>query len=72
MPEAPEPGRGDQGRSRAGARAHGRRGRPRPRLVVLGAFFLADEIWSDFLAWKYIWPIALIAVGAVVLVRARR
>lgn len=40
--------------------------------VVLGAFFLADEIWSDFLAWKYVWPIALIAVGAAVLVRARQ
>jgi phage shock protein C len=40
--------------------------------VVLGAFFLVDEIWSDFLAWKYIWPIALIAVGAVVLLRARQ
>ena len=40
--------------------------------VVLGVFFLVDEIWSDFLAWKYIWPIALIAVGAVVLVRARQ
>jgi phage shock protein PspC (stress-responsive transcriptional regulator) len=40
--------------------------------VVLGLFFLVDEIWSDFLAWKYVWPIALIAVGAAVLVRARR
>jgi len=40
--------------------------------VALGAFFLVDEIWSDFLAWKYIWPIVLIAVGAAVLLRARR
>jgi|RhiMethySRZTD1v2_1073278.scaffolds.fasta_scaffold274003_2 phage shock protein C len=40
--------------------------------VVLGAFFLVDEIWSDFLAWKYVWPVALIAVGAAVLVRARQ
>lgn len=40
--------------------------------VVLGVFFLVDEIWSDFLAWKYVWPIALIAVGAAVLVRARQ
>jgi phage shock protein C len=38
----------------------------------LGAFFLLDELWSDFLAWKYVWPIVLIAVGAVVLARARR
>lgn len=40
--------------------------------VALGAFFLADEIWSDFLSWKYVWPVALIAVGAVVILRARR
>lgn len=40
--------------------------------VALGAFFLVDEIWADVLAWKYVWPIALIAVGAVVLLRARQ
>lgn len=40
--------------------------------VLLGAFFLADEIWPDLLAWKYVWPIALIVVGAVVILRARR
>ncbi len=40
--------------------------------IALGAFFLVDEIWSDFLAWKYVWPIVLIAVGAAVLLRARR
>ena len=40
--------------------------------ILLGAFFLVDEIWDDFLAWKYVWPIVLIAVGAAVLVRARR
>ena len=40
--------------------------------ILLGAFFLVDEIWSDFLAWKYVWPIVLILVGAAVLLRARR
>ena len=40
--------------------------------VALGAFFLVDEIWADVLAWKYVWPIALIALGAVVLLRARQ
>ena len=40
--------------------------------ILLGAFFLVDEIWDDFLAWKYVWPIVLIAVGAAVLLRARR
>jgi phage shock protein C len=40
--------------------------------VVLGAFFLVDEIWPDFLSWKYIWPVALIAVGLAVLLREKR
>jgi hypothetical protein len=40
--------------------------------VLLGAFFLVDEIWDDFEAWKYVWPTMLIIVGAAVLVRARR
>jgi phage shock protein PspC (stress-responsive transcriptional regulator) len=40
--------------------------------IALGAFFLVDEIWSDFLDWQYLWPIVLIAVGAAVLVRARQ
>jgi phage shock protein PspC (stress-responsive transcriptional regulator) len=74
MPEAPERGTPEAAKAASAL--------PRERtggavalglaFVVLGAFFLVDEIWSDFLAWKYIWPIALIAVGAVVLVRARR
>ena len=74
MPEAPEPGTPEATRA-AAAPARERTGGAVAlglAFVVLGAFFLADEIWSDFLAWKYIWPIALIAVGAVVLVRARR
>lgn len=41
-------------------------------LVALGALFLVDEIWPDFLAWRYIWPLALIAVGAAILVRSRQ
>ncbi len=40
--------------------------------IVLGAFFLADEVWPDLLSWQYVWPVALIAVGAAILVRARR
>jgi phage shock protein C len=40
--------------------------------VGLGAVFLADEIWPDFLSWRYIWPIALIVVGGAILLRARR
>ena len=41
-------------------------------LVLIGAFFLLDEVFPDFLSWNWIWPIALIAVGAVVILRARR
>jgi len=40
--------------------------------VFLGILFLVDEIWSDVLAWKYVWPIALIVVGAAILLRPRR
>jgi phage shock protein C len=40
--------------------------------VALGAVFLADAIWPDFLSWRYVWPVALIAIGAAILLRARR
>jgi phage shock protein C len=74
MPEEPEPG------TPAAAAAAGSRRAERTSgavvlgfaFVALGAFFLVDEIWSDFLSWKYIWPIALIVLGAIVLVRARQ
>jgi len=41
-------------------------------LVLIGAFFLLDEAFPDFLSWNWIWPIVLILVGAVVILRARR
>jgi phage shock protein PspC (stress-responsive transcriptional regulator) len=72
MPEAPlEPGAAEgapahaPGERRSGAVAVG------ALFVLLGAFFLVDEIWDDFLAWRYVWPIVLILVGAAVLLRAR-
>jgi len=40
--------------------------------VALGVVFLLDEVWPDLVAWKYVWPIALIAVGLAILLRARR
>jgi phage shock protein C len=40
--------------------------------VGLGAIFLLDELWPDFVSWRYVWPIALIVVGAVLVLRARR
>jgi phage shock protein C len=39
--------------------------------VVLGAFFLVDELWPDFLSWQYVWPVALIAVGLAILLRSK-
>jgi phage shock protein PspC (stress-responsive transcriptional regulator) len=40
--------------------------------VALGILFLFDVAWPNFLSWKYIWPAALIAVGAAIILRARR
>jgi phage shock protein C len=40
--------------------------------IALGVVFLADAIWPDFLSWRYVWPIALIAIGAVILLRSRK
>jgi phage shock protein C len=40
--------------------------------VGFGVLFLLDVAWPDFLSWRYIWPIALIAVGAAIILRARR
>ena len=74
MPEAAEPGTPEAAAAAPSAAPERTSGALAIGLlfIALGAFFLIDEIWSDFLAWKYVWPIALIAVGAAVLVRARR
>lgn len=40
--------------------------------IALGVFFLLDQAFPDLLAWKWIWPIGLIVLGAIVIVRARR
>lgn len=40
--------------------------------VALGAFFLIDNAFPDFLSWNYIWPVALIGVGLAVILRARQ
>ncbi|MGH3134462.1 MAG: PspC domain-containing protein [Gaiellaceae bacterium] len=40
--------------------------------VGLGVLFLLDVAWPDFLSWRYIWPIALIAVGAAIILREQR
>ena len=40
--------------------------------VGLGLVFLLDVAWPNFLSWRYVWPIALIAVGAAIILRARR
>lgn len=77
MPEAPvEPGTPEP--ARAGSAAVGEAVEKRGALVLglafvlLGAFFLVDEIWPDFLSWTYVWPIALIAIGLAIILRPRR
>jgi phage shock protein PspC (stress-responsive transcriptional regulator) len=74
IPEAPEPGTPEADRAAAAPRPERTGGAVALGLlfVVAGALFLVDEAWSDFLAWKYIWPIALIVIGAAGLVRARQ
>jgi phage shock protein C len=74
MPEAPETETPEGAVPAPAARAERTTGAVALGLVfiVLGAFFLADELWPDLLSWKYVWPIALIAIGVAVLVRARR
>ena len=76
MPEAPEPTAAGAAPGTASAQAPAERTSGAVAVgalfILLGAFFLVDEIWSDFLAWKYVWPIVLILVGAAVLLRARR
>jgi hypothetical protein len=75
MPQAPETGTADKPRTVSTA-APGERTTGALAIgtifVLLGAFFLLDEVWSDFLAWQYVWPIALIAVGVAVIVRERK
>ena len=39
--------------------------------VVIGIFFLLDEVWPD-ISWQYIWPVALISVGLAIVLRGRR
>jgi hypothetical protein len=39
-------------------------------LVVVGAIFLVDQLGLFHLGWRMLWPILLIAIGAVVLVNA--
>ncbi len=71
IPEEPEPGVagepvGGEAEPTSGAVVLGL------AFVVLGLFFLLDELWPDFLSWKYTWPVALIAVGIAIVVRGRR
>jgi phage shock protein C len=40
--------------------------------VAVGVYFLLDKAFPDLLAWEWIWPIALIVIGAAVILRARR
>jgi uncharacterized integral membrane protein len=44
-------------------------------LIVLGLLFLAKELFDADLfykIWPYAWPLALIALGVIILLRKRR
>ncbi|NLT36403.1 MAG: hypothetical protein GXX83_10965 [Gaiellales bacterium] len=40
-------------------------------VVILGLLFLARQFWGSFWDWSRLWPVALIAVGAYILLRGR-
>jgi phage shock protein C len=78
LPEEPRPG--EAGSDSAFDRAADAVGQDRRggaivlgiAFAALGVLFLLDVTWPDFLSWQYVWPIALIAVGAAIILRARR
>jgi len=76
MPEAPErPAAGTPAAASEPARPAERRSGSLVLgfiFVALGFVFLADEVWPDFFSWHYVWPIALIVVGAAIVLRSRR
>ena len=82
IPEAPDEGEGAGGAAPASTfdRAADALGPERRSgavvlgllFVGLGILFLLDVAWPDFLSWEYVWPIALIAVGAAIVLRTRR
>lgn len=41
-------------------------------LILLGVLFLVRLVLPDLFAWRYVWPVALILVGLLVLVRGTR
>jgi len=71
MPEAPEGGKPAAAPSVAADRTTGAVVLGLV-FVVIGLFFLFDQALPDLFEWEWIWPVALIAVGALVLLRARR
>jgi predicted membrane protein len=52
--------------------AHGFRGGAWLVLILIGAFFLTDEMIPGISIHQYIWPLVLIAVGLFMLLRPRR
>ncbi len=40
-------------------------------LIVIGVIFLLGNFFS-WLSWKYLWPLILIAIGLVIILRPRR
>ena len=38
-------------------------------LVALGVFFLLKALFGDLFDWRYVWPVVLIGIGVIVLLR---
>jgi predicted membrane protein len=51
---------------------HGFRGGTWFILIIIGSLFLIRDVYPDLAIRRYIWPIALIAVGGFMIVRPRR
>jgi predicted membrane protein len=51
---------------------HGFRGAGWLILMVIGGFFLIDDIIPDFSMHRYIWPLIIISIGLAILLRPRR
>jgi predicted membrane protein len=52
--------------------SHGFRGAGWAILIIIGGFFLIDNIMPGFSLHRFIWPFAIIAVGLLILVRPGR
>ena len=51
---------------------HGFRGPGWAVMILIGSFFLIDDVIPDFSLHRYIWPVGIIFLGILILVRPRK